>query len=172
MSDEPESREPRTTRQLPRSEGRPAMTAVSAGARAGTPAPTAPLQTPGQHHDPSPTAQLRESLRRLLAALLDRAFGIALDKVEQLSGAFDEIAARGGYKIGALFGGMRAAVSGRNPVWGAFTGAVSALSPGAKAALIAVLILALLLLPITVALLLLFLIIAAVVAVARSRSTN
>jgi hypothetical protein len=149
------------------------MTAVSALATAGTPpALTAPLQTPGQHRDVSPTAQLRESLHRLLAALLDRAFGIALDKVEQLSGTFEEISARGGYKIGALFGGMKAAVSGRNPVWGAITGAVSALSPGAKAALIAVLILALLLLPITVVLILLFLIVAAVVAVARSHSTN
>lgn len=122
--------------------------------------------------DPNPTDQLRESLRRLLAALLDRAFGIALDKVEQLSRAFDEIAARGGYKIGAVFGGMHAAASGRNPVWGAVTGAVSALSPGAKAAVIVALILALLLLPVTVVLVLLLLIVVAVVAVARSRTAK
>jgi len=119
-----------------------------------------------------PTDQLRESLRELLAALLDRGFGIALDKVEQLSRTFDEIAARGGYKIGALFGGTHAALSGRNPVWGAITGAVSALSPGAKAAVIALLILALLLLPVTVVLVLLFLIVVAVVAVARSRTAH
>ena len=166
MSDEPGWREPRTTHQAPRREGQPHLASVTAGTIHS--APTAPRQ----HDDASPTAQLRESLRKLLAALLDRAFGIALDKVEELSQAFDEIAARGGYKIGALFGGVKAAVSGRNPVWGAITGAVSALSPGAKAALIAVLILALLLLPITVVLVLLFLIIAAIVVVVRSRSTN
>jgi len=149
------------------------MTAGSALPTAGTtPAATASRQTPGQHDDPSPADQLRESLRRLLAALLDRAFGVALDKLEELSQTFDEIAARGGYKIGALFGGLRAAVAGRNPVWGAITGAFAALSPGAKAAVIAVLILALLLLPVTVVLVLLFLIVVAVVAVARSRTAN
>jgi hypothetical protein len=119
-----------------------------------------------------PTVQLGERLRELLVALLDRGFGIALDKVEELSRTFDEIAARGGYKVGALVGGTRAAVSGRNPVRGAITGAVSALSPGARAGVIAVLILALLLLPVTVVLVLLFLIVVAVVAVARSRSAN
>jgi hypothetical protein len=119
-----------------------------------------------------PTVQLGESVRELLVALLDRGFGIALDKVEKLSRTFDEIAARGGYKVGALLGGTHAAVSGRNPVRGAITGAVSALSPGAKAGVIALLILALLLLPVTVVLVLLFLIVVAVVAVARSRSAN
>ncbi|MDT7633840.1 MAG: hypothetical protein QOI50_5770, partial [Pseudonocardiales bacterium] len=49
-----------------------------------------------------PTVQLRESLRELLVALHDRGFGIALDKVEMLSRTFDEIAARGGFKVGAL----------------------------------------------------------------------
>jgi hypothetical protein len=145
------------------------LTAVSAVTSSGA------SQDPGPRPElprDTPTDQLRESLRRLLATLLDRAFGIALDKVEQLARTFDEIAARGGYKIGALFGGARAAVSGHNPIWGAIEGAVAALSPGAKAALIIVLILALVLLPVTVVLVLLFLIVVAVVAVARTRSAN
>lgn len=102
--------------------------------------------------------------------VLERTFGMALDKVEQLSRTLEDIAARGGYKIGALFGGVRAAVAGRSPVWGAITGTFSALGPGVKAAIIIVLVLALLLLPVTVALVLLLLIAVAIVATVRTRS--
>ena len=114
--------------------------------------------------------QLKAALRKLLAAVLERTFGMALDKVEQLSRTFDEIAARGGFKVGALFGGVRAAVTGGNPVWGAIKGGFSALSPGAKAALVVVLVLALLLLPVTVVLLLILVIVVAVVATVQTRS--
>jgi hypothetical protein len=115
---------------------------------------------------------LRVALRELLAAALERTFGIALDKVEQLSRKLDEIAARGGVKVGALLGGVRAAVSGRSTVWGAVMGGFSALSPGAKAAIVIALVLALLLLPVTVALILLLLIIVAIVAIVRTRSAG
>jgi hypothetical protein len=134
--------------------------------------PGAGRRAHGEQQRPFQTEQLKESLRKLLARLLDRGFGIALDKVEQLARTFDDIAARGGYKIGALFGGARAAMSGRNPIWGAITGAVAALSPAAQAAIIIALVLALLLLPVTVVLVLLFLIIVAIVAVVRARSVN
>jgi membrane associated rhomboid family serine protease len=122
------------------------------------------------HSDQSPGDQLKAALRKLLSTVLERAFGVALDKVEQLSRTLDDIAARGGYKIGAVFGGVRAAAAGRSPVWGAVKGAFSALSPGAKAAIIVVLVLALLLLPVTVVLLLLLLIAVVIVAVVQSRS--
>jgi membrane associated rhomboid family serine protease len=102
--------------------------------------------------------------------VLERTFGMALDTVEQLSRTLEDIEARGGYKIGAVFGGVRASVAGRSPVWGAIVGAFSALSPGAKAAIIIVLVLALLLLPVTVVLLLLLLIAVAIVAIVKSRS--
>ena len=121
---------------------------------------------------PPPTDQLKAALRELLAAVLERTFGMALDKVEQLSRTFDEIEARGGVKIGALFGGVRAAVAGKSPVWGAIMGAFSALGPGAKAAIIIVLVLALLLLPVTVVLILLLLIAVAIVAMVRSQSAG
>ncbi len=117
-----------------------------------------------------PADQLRAALRELLAAVLERTFGMALDKIEQLSRTLDDIAAHGGYKIGALFGGVRAWAAGRSPVWGAIVGAFSALSPGAKAAIIIALVLALLLLPVTLVLLLLLLIAVAIVAVVQSRS--
>ena len=116
------------------------------------------------------TEQLKAALRKLLAAVLQRTLGMALDKVEELSRTFDEIAARGGFKVGALFGGVRAAVAGENPVWGAIKGGFSALSPAAKAALVIVLVLALLLLPVTVVLLLILLIVLAVVATVQTRS--
>lgn len=122
------------------------------------------------HSDQSPGEQLKAALRELLATVLERAFGLALDKLEQLSGTLEDIEARGGYKIGAVFGGVRAAVAGKSPVWGAIKGAFSALSPGVKAAIIIVLVLALLLLPVTVVLLLLLLIVVAIIAIVKSRS--
>ncbi|WP_345605633.1 hypothetical protein [Pseudonocardia adelaidensis] len=117
-----------------------------------------------------PLEELKASLRRLLATVLDRAFGIALERVEDLAGWLDEVAARGGIRMNALLGGARAALGGRNPVWGAIVGGFRAMSPAARVALIAALVLALLLLPVTVVLLLLFLIIAAVVAAVRASS--
>jgi membrane associated rhomboid family serine protease len=114
--------------------------------------------------------ELRAALRELLAAVLERTFGMALDKIEQLSRTLDDIAAHGGYKIGALFGGVRATIAGRSPVWGAIVGAFSALGPGAKTAIIIVLVLAIVLLPVTVVLLLLLLIAVAIAAIVQSRS--
>jgi hypothetical protein len=114
--------------------------------------------------------ELKASLRRLLATLLDRALGIALDTVETLAGSFDEIAARGGIPVSALLGGLRAKLQGRSPIWGAIRGAFAALSPGVKALIIIALVLALLLLPVTVVLLLLALIVIAIWLAVRAGS--
>lgn len=126
--------------------------------------------------DPQPAAEafaeLRESVRRLLAALLDRGLGLALDKVEQLARSMDEIAARGGPKLGALWGGAKAKLAGRSPFWGAVIGAFSVMSPAAKVAVVAALVLALLLLPVTVVLVLLALIVLAVAAAVRTSSAG
>jgi hypothetical protein len=123
-----------------------------------------------QPAEQTPLDELKASLRKLLATLMDRAFGLALDKVEVLAGKLDEVAARGGLGLNALLGGVRASLQGRNPVWGAIKGAVAAMSPAAKAALIVALVLALLLLPLTVVLLLLVLIAVAVWAAVRAGS--
>ncbi len=122
--------------------------------------------------DESPTQQIRANVRKLFTTLLERGFGIALEAVQRLDHILNEIAARSGVKVNALLGGARAAVAGRSPAWGAIKGAFSALSPGAKAAVIIVLVLALLLLPVTVALLLLALIAAAVIAAVKTRSAR
>lgn len=116
----------------------------------------------------TPVEELRASLRTLLAQLLERAFGIALDRVEGLARWFDETSARGGIAVHALAGGARAALGGRNPVWGAVVGAFGGLSTGMKVALVAALVLALLLLPVTVVLLLVVLLVVAVVAAVRA----
>ncbi|MEN3271035.1 MAG: hypothetical protein V7646_7929 [Pseudonocardia sp.] len=133
----------------------------------------APTRTSGavaQPAEQTPLDELKASLRKLLATLMDRAFGLALDKVEVLAGKLDEVAARGGLGLNALLGGVRASLQGRNPIWGAIKGAVAAMSPAAKAALIVALVLALLLLPLTVVLLLLVLIVVAVWAAVRAGS--
>jgi hypothetical protein len=116
------------------------------------------------------TEQLKASLRELLATLIDRAFGLALDAVESLAGTLDRVAAGGGPRLNALLGGVLALQEGRSPVWGAIKGAVAAMSPAAKAALIAALVLAVLLLPLTVVLVLLALIVFAVWAAVRAAS--
>jgi hypothetical protein len=116
----------------------------------------------------TPLEELKASLRRLLTTLLERAFGIVLERVEDLAQWLDEVAARGGIRMNALIGGVRAALGGRNPVWGAVVGGFRAMSPALKVALIAALVLALLLLPVTVVLLLLFLIVAAIVVAVRA----
>lgn len=116
------------------------------------------------------TERLKSSLRELLATVLDRAFGIALDGVERLATAFDDLAARGGITVNALLGGAKAALQGRSPVWGAITSALASLSPATKVALVVALVLAVLLLPVTVLLLLLFLIVLAVVVAVRAHN--
>lgn len=115
-------------------------------------------------------ADLKDGLKELLRSALRATTGIALDQVEGLAGTFDKTAAGGGLAVGGLLGGLRAGMSGSNPVWGAFTGAIGALSPGMRAALVGVLLLAILLLPITVVLLLLALIVLVVVAAVRASS--
>jgi hypothetical protein len=113
----------------------------------------------------APTEQLKASLRELLATLIDRAFGLALDAVEGLARRLEEVAARGGLRLNALLGGAKAVHEGRNPVWGAVREAVAAMSPVAKAALITALVLGVLLLPLIVVLLLLVLIVVVWIAV-------
>lgn len=107
-------------------------------------------------------SELRASLRELLAALVRRAFGIALDQVEELAEGLDAMVARGGPTVNALFGGALAHLEGRNRFWAAARRAVASLSAGQRAALVAILVLAVVLLPITVLLVLLALIVCSV----------
>lgn len=114
-------------------------------------------------------AELRESLTELLRALLRSTVGVALDQVQRFAGSFDALTRMKDSTLGAVLGGLRAAAAGDNPIWGAFSGAVAAMSTGTRVALVLVLVLALVLLPLTVALLLIALIVAIVVVVATNR---
>ena len=89
-----------------------------------------------------------------------------------LAGSLEDFAAHGGPKLSAVLGGATAALEGRNPIWGAIRGAVSAMSPAVKAALIIVLVLALVLLPVTVLVVLIVLIVLAIIAAVRAGSAS
>ena len=130
------------------------------------------LATEGRPAKPADIAfsELKQSLRDLLAALVERGLGVALAQVEKLAAGFEDMSARGGAGLGALLGGVQAWFEGRSRVWGAITGLVASLSPAAKAGLILALILATLLLPVTVLLLLLALLVLAVVAAIKGSS--
>ncbi len=121
---------------------------------------------------PSPGQLLKASLRGLLSAAVDRVAGFAMDKVDDVAGSLENVAAEGGPKIGAILGGVQAKLSGGNLVWGAAKGAFGALSPGAKVGILLLLVLALVLLPVTVVLVLLALIVLVIVLIVSSRSTG
>lgn len=104
-------------------------------------------------------AELRESLAELLRTTV----GLALDKVQELASSFDVLTRVKGSMLGAVLGGLRAGAAGDNPIWGAFRGAVAAMSTGTKVAIVLALVLAIVLLPVTVVLLLIALIVAIVV---------
>ncbi|MFC9841427.1 hypothetical protein ACFVKB_47935 [Rhodococcus sp. NPDC127530] len=76
--------------------------------------------------------------------------------------------AHGGVGMTAGLEGVRAALTGKNPVWAAIKGLVSGLSGQAKVALILLLVLGLLLGPVLLVVLLLALLVMAIVAAVRA----
>ncbi|MHA6793948.1 hypothetical protein ACVGVM_10640 [Pseudonocardia bannensis] len=127
---------------------------------------------------PTPTEQLKAGVRTLVGALIDKAVdkavekaaGVALRQVDRVAAKLDEIAAGGGVKTHAVLGGVRAALQGKNPLWGAVTSAVAAMSPEAKLVLVLVLIVAVLLAPVLLLVLVVALLVIAVVAAVRGGS--
>jgi hypothetical protein len=112
-------------------------------------------------------AELRESLTELLSTLLRSTVGVGLEQVRRLAGSFDVLTGMKDSALGAVVGGLRAGAAGDNPIWGAFRGAVAAMSTGTRVALLLALVLAIVLLPVTVVLLLIAIIVAVVVVVVR-----
>ena len=112
-------------------------------------------------------ADLRESLTELLRTLLRSTVGVGLDQVRRLAGSFGALTSMNDTALGAVVGGLRAGAAGNNPIWGAFRGAVAAMSTGTRVALLLALVLAIVLLPVTVVLLLIAIIVAVVVVVVR-----
>jgi hypothetical protein len=112
-------------------------------------------------------AELRESLTELLRTLLRSTVGVALEQVQRLAGSFEVLTSMKDSALGAVVGGLRAGAAGNNPIWGAFRGAVAAMSTGTRVALLLALVLAIVLLPVTVVLLLIAIIVAVVVVVVQ-----
>jgi hypothetical protein len=108
------------------------------------------------------------SLERLAAALVDRAAGVAVDKVDDFAEKLEGIAANGGVGLGAAFGAGTAMMAGKNPVLGAVKGAWGALSTGKKVAIVVGLVLLGLLSPVALVLALVGLLIAAIVKAAKT----
>jgi hypothetical protein len=108
------------------------------------------------------------SLERLAAALVDRAAGVAVDKVDDFAEKLEGIAANGGVGLGAAFGAGTAMMAGKNPVLGAVKGAWGALSTGKKVAIVLGLVLLGLLSPVALVLALVGLLIAAIVKAAKT----
>ena len=111
---------------------------------------------------------IARSFERLATALIDRAAGAAVDKVDDLAERLEGIASNGGVGLGAAFGAGTAMMAGKSPALGAIKGAWSALGTGAKVAIVAGLILLGLLSPVALVLVLLGLLIAAIVKAAKS----
>jgi hypothetical protein len=113
-------------------------------------------------------AELRESLTELLRALLQSTVGVGLDQVKRIAGSFDVLTGMKDSVLGAVLGGLRAGAAGDNPIWGAFRGAVAAMSTGMRVALVLALVLAIVLLPVTVLLVLIALIVAVIVVAVKA----
>ena len=116
----------------------------------------------------TPGKLLVSSLERLAVAVIDKAAGLAVDKVDDVAGKLEDIASNGGVGLSAAFGAGTAMMAGKNPVIGAMKGAWSALGTGTKVAIVLGLVLLGLLSPVALVLVLLGLLVAAIVKAAKS----
>lgn len=133
-----------------------------------SPSGTTSLPQPAQ----DATTELRASLYELLAVQLDRALGIALDKVEDLADGLENVAASGGVGMSALLGGVVGRLGGRNVAWSAIRGAFSAMTTAQRAGVVLALTLAVVLLPVAVLVALVLVLLLAVAAMAASASDS
>lgn len=153
------------------------MTAAVADDRPAAPplaeASPGPEPVPGTGPAPAPAASDR--LRALAVTMIDRLAAAATAKVEEVSDRLGDMAAdaakgaldgagagQGVFANAALQGGL-AKLQGRNPVWAAIKGGVSAMSPATKVLLGLLLILVAVLSPVLLIVLALVLLIAAIV---------
>ena len=113
-----------------------------------------------------PAERLKQSLQALLVALVDRAAGAAVRKVDELADQLEDVTARGGVGLAAALGAGRAILTGSNPLWGAMKAGFDALGAlGKTLVIIGVVLSPVLLLLLLVLLLLAALVIAIVLAV-------
>ncbi|MBC2638144.1 MULTISPECIES: hypothetical protein [unclassified Rhodococcus (in: high G+C Gram-positive bacteria)] len=114
---------------------------------------------------------LKSHVHRIANAVRDRADTVTQDifqKAEKWLKSFVASAAKSDAGTKAVIEGIRAALTGKNPVWAATKALISGLSGKAKVGLVLLLVLALLLAPVLLVVLLLVLIVAALVAAVRA----
>jgi hypothetical protein len=114
---------------------------------------------------------LKSQFHRIVNALRGRADNVAQDifqKAEKWLKSLIASAAQSDAGTKAVIEGIRAALTGKNPVWAATKALISGLSGKAKVGLALLLLLALLLAPVLLVVLLLVLVVAALVAAVRA----
>jgi hypothetical protein len=116
--------------------------------------------------------QLKVSLRKLLGAVVDKGVDVAAQGVERLSDKLEDVAHSGGPLVGAAGGGVRAALAGKNPLWGAVKGAVVNLSTGTKLLIVLAVVLGLLLGPVVLVVALVAGLVLAITVAVRSAPTQ
>jgi hypothetical protein len=123
---------------------------------------------------PTPPPSAGDRLRAVAVAMIDRLAAAATAKVEEVSDRLGDMAAdaakgalggagagKGVFANAALQGGL-AKLQGKNPVWAAIKGGVSAMSPGTKVLVGLLLILLAVLSPVALIVLALVLLVAAI----------
>jgi hypothetical protein len=110
---------------------------------------------------------VKTHVHRLLAAARDRG-EVLTRKVQEWMDTLVEAVANGGAGVKAVLEGIRAALTGKNPVLAAIKGLVSGLSGQAKVAIALLLALGLLLGPVLLVVLLLALVVVALIAAVRA----
>jgi hypothetical protein len=110
---------------------------------------------------------VKTHVHRLLAAARDRG-EVLTRKVQEWMDALVESVANGGAGVKAVLEGIRAALTGKNPVLATIKGLVSGLSGQAKVAIALLLALGLLLGPVLLVVLLLALVVVALIAAVRA----
>lgn len=115
----------------------------------------------------SPKERLIAAAEQLAVAAIDRAAGAIVSKVDDLSGMLEGVGQGGGVGMNALLKGGMAALSGKNPVWAAIKGGVSAMSTTTKVMVALLLILTAVLAPVVLLVVALLLLVMAIVAAVR-----
>ncbi|MFC9839140.1 hypothetical protein ACFVKB_35850 [Rhodococcus sp. NPDC127530] len=114
---------------------------------------------------------LKNHVHRLVDAVRDRGETVTQkirQKFQEWMDTLVDATAQSDAGVQAVIAGIRAALTGKNPVWAAIKALVSGLSGKAKVALVLLLVLGLLLAPVLLVVLLLVLVVAALVAAVRA----
>ena len=140
-------------------------------APAGAVPSSAPIATAGPPAGPevSPKERFVAAAEQLAVAVIDRAAGALVAKVDDVAGMLDGVGREGDVGMNALISGGIGALGGKNPVWAAIKGGVAAMSTTTKVMVGLLLILTAVLAPVVLLVVALLLLVLAIVAAARGR---